>query len=157
MDQLNQSSVFVIGGVVEERDVHLEHMRELSRRLGVALGESGRFRIVACSAHSASLDAGVIEGFAGTVGDKNGSVVVHCPSDQRLQLESQETIRGQWSQLVERTGLAPPRFRENSSAKVFEPSDFPSAFLACQIRALRDDADIVVCLLYTSPSPRDRG
>lgn len=138
--------VFVIGGLTGESGDSDRQMRDIAKSLGRHIGASPDHRIVVCSAHPSSVDAGVIEGFASTPADQPGNVIVHHPLDVRPGLTDGLSISEQWELLIQNTGLAKPQIRQNSEARVFESSGFTNAFLLCQIRALREDTDVVVVL-----------
>jgi hypothetical protein len=121
-------------------------MPEVGRSLGSHLGQKSAVRIVVCSAHPSSADAAVVEGFARTSADIPGNVIVHHPLDDRPGLKPGESIAEQWKTLIARTGLARPQMRQNSEARVLDNSGLSNAFLLCQIRALREDTDVVVAL-----------
>jgi hypothetical protein len=142
----NPIRVFVIGGLTGESPEGDKQMADAAKSLGHHLGASPDIQIVVCSAHRSSVDAGVIEGFASRPAAQPGRVIIHHPLDARSGLAAGESISDQWASLIKRTGLAKPHFRQNSDAKVSEPSGFSNAFLLCQIRALREDTDIVVVL-----------
>lgn len=138
--------VFVIGGEVGESDEIDSQFHHIAKLLGEELGKRRNIQIVACSAHQSSADAGVIEGFANTAANLSGKVVIHHPLDNRSGLGAGDSITEQWGNLVEKTGLIDPQFRPNSNARVLGESSFSNAFLLCQIRALREDTDVVVAL-----------
>lgn len=140
--------VFIIGGLTSSDcdDTSAKKMYEASKLLGKHLGENPHNKIVVCSAHPSSVDAGVIEGFASTSGNRPKNVIIHRPLDERENLDLGNSISDQWDSLIENTGLREPVIRANSEARVTSPDGFANAFLLCQIRALREDTDIVVAL-----------
>lgn len=138
--------VFVIGGITGEESDADRQMPEIAIELGKRLGAKPNVQLVVCSAHPSSVDASVIEGFARTCGNKEGSVIVHHPLDDRDTLNTGESIPEQWSLLVSKTGLKKPQYRQNSEARVRTSSDLANAFLLCQIRALKENTDVIVAL-----------
>lgn len=140
--------VFIIGGLTSSdcNDTSAKKMHEASKLLGRHLGENPNYKIVVCSAHPSSVDAGVIEGFATTAGNKPKNIIIHHPLDERENLDLDASISGQWGILIKKAELREPVIRVNSEARVVTPDGFANAFLLCQIRALREDTDIVVAL-----------
>lgn len=138
--------IFIIGGLTGESDESDRQLPSVARSLGRHLGENSSNRIVVCSAHPSSADASVIEGFAKTPADVHGSVIVHQPLDARSDLKQGQSIPEQWQSLISRTGLATPQIRQNSEARVLDGSGLSNAYLLCQIRALKEDTDVVVAL-----------
>ena len=138
--------VFVIGGLTGDSDESDRRIPSTSKSLGQHLGANLDYRIVVCSAHPSSADAGVVEGFATTPANQAGNVIIHHPIDARAGLATGDSIAEQWESLIRKTGLAKPQIRENSEARVQDPSGFANAFLLCQIRALREDTDVIIVL-----------
>jgi len=138
--------VFVIGGLTHEPGEDPAKMREACRMLGERLGAEPGYQIVVCSAHESSADANVLYGFAKTSGNQPGRVIIHRPLDVRSKLRKGESMHDQWDRLVGATGLAAPTFRENSEARVSSQGAFANAFLLCQIRALKEDTDVIVAV-----------
>jgi hypothetical protein len=146
METSNSTRVFVIGGLTGDPGEDAAKMRQAARLLGERLGSVPGHQLIVCSAHSSSADAHAIEGFAGTVQNQPDNVIVHRPLDFRTGLGPGESTRDQWEALITRVKLKPPRIRENSEARVNDAKGFANAFLLCQIRALKEDTDVVVAL-----------
>lgn len=138
--------VFIIGGITGTPEGDEQKLSDSAKVLGTSLGATSEFRIVVCSAHPSSADAAVIEGYAKTPANQPGNVIIHHPLDARPGLSVGQSIDEQWESLIQKTGLVKPQIRQNSEARVLESSGFSNAYLLCQIRALREDTDIIVVL-----------
>ena len=138
--------IFVVGGLTGESNEDTALMQRACERLGESIGNKPGHQIVVCSAHPSSADASVIKGFARTSQNRPGNVIVHLPLDGRSGLAAGESIREQWDVLIRDNSLAEPKFRESSEARVTSTTGFSNAFLLCQIRALKENTDVIVAV-----------
>lgn len=138
--------IFVVGGLTGQSNEDITLMQRACELLGESIGSKPGHQIVVCSAHPSSADASVIKGFAKTNQNQPGNVIVHLPLDGRSGLGSGESIREQWDALIRDNNLAEPMFRESSEARVTSTNGFSNAFLLCQIRALKENTDVIVAV-----------
>lgn len=142
----NSIRVFIVGGVTGESNESNERMLDSARRLGIQLGQTSSIKLVVCSPHPNSADAAVITGFASSPANKQDRVIIHHPLDDRSKLKAGDSIADRWKALIAQVGLIKPQIRQNSQARVIDESGFSNAFLLCQIKALKEDTDVVVAL-----------
>lgn len=138
--------IFVVGGLTGQSNEDITAMQRACELLGESIGSKPGHQIVVCSAHPSSADANVIKGFARTSQNQPGNVIVHLPLEGRSGLGSGESIREQWDVLIRDNNLAEPKFRESSEARVTSTNGFSNAFLLCQIRALKENTDVIVAV-----------
>ncbi len=143
-DQITR--IFVVGGLTGQSDENIEEMQSACERLGESIGSKPGHQIVVCSAYPGSADASVIKGYAKTSQNQKGNVIVHLPLDSRSGLSPGQSLREQWDALIINEKLVDPKLRVHTEAKVTSNTDFSNAFLLCQIRALKENTDVIVVM-----------
>ena len=138
-----QLRVFVIGGHVDGDQAEQRKLEAACLRIGELLSADQK-RIVVCSPHPGSADHWIVRGFTQSPGNQPRSVIVHQPRDARPGLNPGESVADQWQALIAAQRIASPQIRISSGAIVAQSSDFSSAFLLCQMRALLEDTDVIV-------------
>jgi hypothetical protein len=121
----------------------VDRIHSACERLGKRLGDAG-YALVVCSAHATSADAWAVRGFGAASKQRRGGVIAHCPSDSRKGLDAGQSIPEQW-QALEVSARIVIRRVVNAESDVGMQS-LPSAFLLCQIQALRESTDIIVTI-----------